>query len=361
VAYEMDDDGLFLPEYVNIFGVPLSIFQAAEGGDAPPPPKPSTLVESLPARRRLEIQWPNIERIDAIMQPRLVADWDAVEPLELDPASTPMSAEMAAALGNQTDLGKLTEIDILRFEEQFRLQRLLFQGARKAFEQFGGDRFRGNQTRLFLQLVQIVEEFWRSDKIHSGSLFHRNDLRRRVLFALNIDRTMQHLFQHLQQQNVETIEPVFNTEFPIGSTAQMRPWHTTKQCFPAIKSQISHVVFDSAWEASEAFALEKSPLVDAYAKNDHLGFHVLYLWGGSKRKFFPDFLIRLADGTMLVLEIKGQDSPQNKAKRAALAEWVRCVNTHGGFGRWAADVSFNPADVAEILDKHSAVAVVVGA
>jgi type III restriction enzyme len=44
-----------------------------------------------------------------------------------------------------------------------------------------------------------------------------------------------------------------------------------------------------------------------------------------------------------------------------LAEWVRCVNTHGGFGRWAADVSFNPADVAEILDKHSAVAVVVGA
>lgn len=353
VAYEMDDDGLFLPEYVNIFGVPLSIFQAAEGGEAPPPPKPSTLVESMPTRRRLEIQWPNIERIDAIMQPRLVVDWDAVEPLELDPASTPMSAEMAAALGNKTDLGKLTEIDILRFEEQFRLQRLLFQGARKAFEQFGGDRFRGNQTRLFLQLVQIVEEFWRSDKIHSGSLFHQDDLRRRVLFALNIDRTMQHLFRHLRQQNVETIEPVFNTEFPIGSTAQMRPWHTTKQCFPGVKSQISHVVFDSAWEASEAYALEKSAVVEAYAKNDHLGFHVLYLWGGSKRKFFPDFLVRLTSGTMLVLEIKGEDSPQNQFKRAAMAEWVRCVNTHGGFGRWAFDASFDPADVDEILERHN--------
>ena len=27
VSYETDENGLFLPEYVNVFGVPLSIFQ----------------------------------------------------------------------------------------------------------------------------------------------------------------------------------------------------------------------------------------------------------------------------------------------------------------------------------------------
>ena len=42
VGYDKDDDGLFLPEYVNVFGVPLSIYEPGEGGEAPPPPKPST-------------------------------------------------------------------------------------------------------------------------------------------------------------------------------------------------------------------------------------------------------------------------------------------------------------------------------
>ena len=40
VSYQLDEDGLFLPEYVNVFGVPLSIFQdVGEGGGRPTPAK----------------------------------------------------------------------------------------------------------------------------------------------------------------------------------------------------------------------------------------------------------------------------------------------------------------------------------
>ncbi len=43
VSYETDENGLFLPEYVNVFGVPLSVFlDVSEAGEAPPPPKPSS-------------------------------------------------------------------------------------------------------------------------------------------------------------------------------------------------------------------------------------------------------------------------------------------------------------------------------
>ena len=65
VSYETEEvvgpDGvareLFRPEYVNVFGVPLSIFQeVGEGGEAPPPPKPSTQIESLPERSEHEIR-----------------------------------------------------------------------------------------------------------------------------------------------------------------------------------------------------------------------------------------------------------------------------------------------------------------
>ena len=55
---------------------------------------------------------------------------------------------------------------------------------------------------------------------------------------------------------------------------------------------------------------------------------------------------------MLVLEVKGQDTQEDHAKRRFLAEWVRAVNAHGGFGRWAHDVSFNTADIQGILERY---------
>ena len=92
----------------------------------------------------------------------------------------------------------------------------------------------------------------------------------------------------------------------------------------------------------------------SYAKNDHLGFQVFYLWGGSRRRYIPDFLVRLSNGKTLVLEIKGEDSPQNRAKRDALGEWVAAVNSVGGFGRWCCDVAFEPAKIQDIIAKHAA-------
>jgi type III restriction enzyme len=90
-------------------------------------------------------------------------------------------------------------------------------------------------------------------------------------------------------------------------------------------------------------------VVGAWAKNDHLGFEVLYHFAGVTRKYRPDFLIRLRSGTTLVLEVKGQETPEARAKRAALEEWVRAVNADGRFGRWAAAVSRHPKDVTGLL------------
>jgi len=55
---------------------------------------------------------------------------------------------------------------------------------------------------------------------------------------------------------------------------------------------------------------------------------------------------------MLVLEVKGQDNQEQRTKREFLDEWVRAVNGHGGFSLWGADVSSNPTDIHEILQKH---------
>ena len=71
---------------------------------------------------------------------------------------------------------------------------------------------------------------------------------------------------------------------------------------------------------------------------------------GSVRRYRPDFLAKLTNGTTQVVEVKGQDSQEQQAKRKALDKWVWAVNSR--FGRWSWDVARQPGDVSAILVKH---------
>jgi type III restriction enzyme len=352
VSYDKDEAGLFIPEYVNVFGVPLSISEdVGEGGEAPPPPKPSTQIETVSERGNLELKWPNVLRIESVVRPTLMLKWGKVDHLRLDPAQTAITADLAPALGGAADMSQIRAINLEKLPDGFRLQRLIFQASRKAFAALRSS-FKGNEEFLVFQLIQLVETFLKSDRLDIPSLFHQDPLRKRILVALNIDLVVQHLLRFVTEQNTTSLAPIYDEENPIGSTGQMRTWYTTKPSTPTIRSHISHVVGDSAWEQYAANIFEAHADVTSYAKNDHLGFQIHYLWAGSRRRFVPDFLIKLANGKTLILEIKGEDSPQNRAKRDALAEWIAAVNTVGGFGNWVWGVAFQPAEVHDILAQH---------
>lgn len=353
VAHDMDENGLFLPEYVNVFGVPLSIFQdVGEEGVAPPPPKPSVRIEVEPNRNQYEIRWPNVLRIESVLKRELVMDWSKVEVLTLDPMNTPLSADVAPSLTSAPNLAMVSEIDLEKATEDFRLQNLIFRAARKLYMQSASS-FGGDKQYLAVQLIRLVEQFLASDKLDIPSLWHQDEKRRRLLFALNMDTVVAHVHRFVTEQNVERLAAVFDESRPIGSTAQMRPWLTTKPCQPTRHSQISHAVHDSVWEKAVVDICEKQKFVAAWAKNDHLDFTVRYLWKGSTRNFVPDYLIRFTNGKTLVLEVKGQDSEQNKAKRAAMQTWVKTINEQGGFGQWCFDVVFDPAKIMDVISSHA--------
>ena len=351
---------LFKPEYVNVFGVPLPFFGDTGDGNGDGSElktKFSIQVESIAERAELEIVWPNVVRVDTVVRPELVVDWSRMPPLKLDPARLHVSAELAPALGGAADLSKAVSIDLERLPEEFRLQRLLFLAARKALGAIEHG-WRGGRDVLIQQLVRLVEQFFDSDRLEIPSLFHQEPSRKRILFALSIDTLVGHVAAQIQQQNSERLEPVFDPELPIGSTRRMRTWYTTKPCLETIKSQISHAVVDSTWEHYSVTRLEQRAEVVAYAKNDHLGLQILYLWRGSKRRFLPDFLIRLANGKNLIVEIKGEDSEQHRAKRMALDAWVRAVNARGGFGVWCWDVvKAEPSRLDDVISHHAQTAV----
>lgn len=356
-SYEVDEETkLFQPEYVNIIGVPFT-FLPHEGSvdTAPPPPAaPKTTIKPVPERRAAyEITWPNIIRIDHEYRPRLRLDPMATKPLALDAYQTATLAELAPVIEGKPDVTRLAEIRLQELGRTFRMQKIIFATAGAIYEDMQPN-WKGNPDYLLAQVIRLVEQFVASDKIQiNPPLFNQDDLRRRIVITLNMSKVVQHIWEAIRFENSLSLSPVFDTERPIRSTADMLPWSTGRACDHTRRSHINMSVFDSRWEASEAFELDRNPNVAAWVKNDHLGFQVAYVSKGIIREFRPDCLIRLANGKTLVLEVKGQDSQEQQTKREFLAEWVQAVNSHGGFGTWDADVSHHPRDLEEILARHN--------
>ena len=353
-SYEVDPETkMFPPEYVNIFGVPFT-FLPHESDDSGPPPPPAakTPIHPVPEKATFEIKWPNIIRIEHVYRPRLSLDWKSVDHLQLNASETAQVAELAPIVDGKPDVSKISSIDLEALAREYRTQKIIFEAARDIYDLMKPS-WPGSRESLIAQLVRLTEQFMQSGRlVILPALFYQDDLRRRLLITLNMAKVVQHLWDAVRIENTERLEPVFDRDHPIRSTSNMPTWYTGKPCNFTDRSHINMCVYDSTWEASEAFEFDQNPLVDAWVKNDHLGFEVLYVYRGVVRKYRPDFIIRMKSGNLLVLETKGEPSEQTLSKRRALEQWTQAVNQHGGFGSWSSDISYNPADLKDILAKH---------
>ncbi len=353
-SYEVDDDtGMFEPEYVNIFGVPFTFLpHESDESVAPKPPTPKTAIEPVVEKAAFEIKWPNINRIEHVYRPHLSLDWDKMEALEINASETAQVAELAPIVDGKPDVSKVSSIDLEALAREYRTQKIIFETARDVFDQMKAS-WPGSRESLIAQLVKLVEQFLLSDRLLvTPPLFYQDETARRLIITLNMTKVVQHVLDAVRFENMERLEPVFDRSHPIRSTANMPTWYTGKPCYFTDRSHINMCVYDSTWEASEAYELDRNPLIEAWVKNDHLGFEVLYVYRGVVRKYRPDFIIRLKSGNLLVLEMKGQPDEQSRSKRRALEQWTQAVNQHGGLEQWSSDVSYSPEDIKDILGKH---------
>lgn len=113
---------------------------------------------------------------------------------------------------------------------------------------------------------------------------------------------------------------------------------------------VSHVVLDTkTWERSVAFHLEQSHLVESYVRNDHLDFSIDYEFNGSQHSYMPDFLVKLKNGITLILEVKGFEHEQARAKHEAVKRWCAAVSVWGEMGEWKFDICKDPKKLNDIL------------
>ena len=79
---------------------------------------------------------------------------------------------------------------------------------------------------------------------------------------------------------------------------------------------------------------QQSDFVATYARNERPFVLIPYEYEGVQHHYEPDYLVRLQSGVTLVLEVKGKETDQDKAKYQAARRWVTAVNNWARLGRW---------------------------
>lgn len=332
-SYDVDPGtGLLVPEHVIIFGIPFSFMPMEGDTGSPSPPKPTYEVYPVREKRRHEIAWP-VGHVASEPVYRLNIAWEDLDDVEMDGTDTRSEVIVADSISGQP-IGREDRIRV----EGTRLQNVVFRVAKGVYAELDRDWDR-NGYGLMICLVRAVERFIGEGK----AVVHGVDRdTERPKYNLVLKRNMPRIVRHIaagitHETGTRRAFVCDDPASPTRSTGDMGRWFTSRGHVGGIsKSHLSIGVYDSGLEMDVMGELERNPHVESWVKNDKgVGFAVEYSYRGENHRYIPDFVIRLGNGTMLVLEAKGRVEREAEAKQAALEEWVGAVNRDGGYGIWA--------------------------
>jgi type III restriction enzyme len=339
-SYAVNDAGYFDAEYANVYGIPFAFIPSDRATPEPPPRPPALLVEAVPGREHLRIEFPRLEgyRLE-IPDADIVFDVTAAEPFVIGPNTVPTTTTVAGIVGDAAEMDD-------RDEREYRVQEVAFALARRLVNSHfavGEDR----RPWLFPRLLRICEQWLRTYVRTEPGFSIGHIVRFAEHQAVAADKVYSAITE-LDDRQVR-LRPILRSVDPVGSTADVS-FVTRKPAIETVRSEVSHTVLDGArsgsgntWEQIIALECElPSSRVAAYVKNDHLGFTIPYIHQGRTHSYLPDFLLRLEQRpgdvvrTLIVEVSGGRKSPGPTAVKASTARdsWCAAVNNHGGFGHW---------------------------
>jgi len=354
------ETGLLTEEYVDVYGIPFSVipFKGRPVRKKEPDDKPKHHVWAMPERAAYEIRFPVVDGYAFALRRNIIkANVDKMELLQIEPDREPTAVFVKPTVGYQT--GQPSALGPGGFEEQNRqayyrsthVQAIEFEIARRIAAALVGvdgqgadprSRLRGmavSRHQLFPQVFRLVDQYvgrkvdWRGQNhCELGQEKYVQRMVERMLAAIEPDDAQGEL----------PLMPILNRYKPIGTTADVN-FKTVRAVHGTERSHINQVVLDTqTWESAAAFRLEQSDVVACYARNDHLECTIPYEYLSVSHHYEPDYLVRLTDGRTLILEIKGYEDDQDKAKHAAAKRWVSAVNNWGRLGQWDFHVCKDP-------------------
>ncbi|MEX2609162.1 MAG: DEAD/DEAH box helicase family protein [Gemmatimonadota bacterium] len=352
------ETGLLTEEYVDVYGVPFSLlpFRGRATDATPVDPPPQKHVRALPEQAHLAIRFPMVESYAfALHRNAIRADVDGIAALRLDPVEAPQAVfvKPQVGTGGKPGLGggfQMEQQNRQAYYDSTHLQTIQFEIAREVVRRIlgaqDGGAGRGAAHQLFPQAFSIVRayterrvDFRGCDPREIGLDRYAGEIANRVFTAIRPD----------EAAGERKLLPLLNRYRPILDSGSV-DFKTVKPCFETRRSHVNLVAADTgSWEQATAFALEASDRVSAYVRNDHLGLLIPYEFNRLARSYLPDFVVRLADGTHLVLEVKGYEREEDREKHTAAERWADAVTNWGRLGRWRFGVCRDPQQLDAFL------------
>ena len=343
--------GKLTEEYVDVFGVPFSLipFKGRTPGEPPPPEdRPKHEVMALPERAVFTIRFPVVEGfVVDLVSHRIVCDVAAMERLRLDPIDNPTAAFIRPQVGyavgtpgQQTGFGfelftreayyQQTHQQTIAFEIAGEVVRQLTDTAHPASERLR----RSGRAALFPQVLAFTQAYLQTRVDYRGLNPCEIGLQ---TYAMRVVGLLVAAIRPDEAQGEPPLLPRLNRYKPTGSSAAVH-FKTVKPVQATQASHLNYVAADTgSWEQAAATQLEMAAvqgLIHCYVRNDRLELTVPYEFFGQARAYEPDFVVRMADGTHLLLEIKGAQPAEVAAKHQAAQRWVSAVNRWGQLGQW---------------------------
>lgn len=354
-SYEVGDNGKLTEEVAKVFGVPFEIIPFKANQGAPRPTEKRNHVHPIAAKAQFAISYPRVQGYRQAIRNRITVNWDAIAPLVLDPTNIPPEAEVKAALPNNAGRpslqgpGAIERVDLNPYRKSLRFQQLVFMMAAALTRDYTAQpTCEAPAQVLFPQLRAIVERYLR-EKVRPAGSANILDVGLSPYYGWAIERLVGEIKPDVSQGEPPLL-PIYETRRGPGITTEVDFW-TSRDVREVVRSHLNCVVADTKrWEQSAAYYIDTNDRVDAFVKNDGLGFAIPYFNNGQAHDYIPDFIVRLRmePPIHLILEVKGYD-PDKEIKEQAALRWVEAVNAEGSYGRWTYAIATKPSDVPEII------------
>ncbi len=336
--YTVDPEtNMFPPEYVDVYGIPFSIipFKGRPTQQKAPEDRPVYHVKALPEREKLKIEFPNLEGYVFDLKNNLIQiDFDSLENFQIQPLKNPTATFVQPQVGykvgkpginpaldiqehNREEYYKSTHLQTIKFEIARQIVHNLLYGRNELLPKLKHQ----SRAQLFPQVFKVIDRYLNEKVDYIGYDQREIGL---ATYTQKIIELLTTAIEPNRNNGEPPLLPQLNRYKPIGST-ELVNFNTKKAIQETIKSHVNLVVADTLqWEQSAAFMLELNTNVLSYVKNDHLEFTIPYEFEGQQPHYEPDYIVKLRNGTTLVLEIKGFEDLVVKAKHQGAKEMGFC-------------------------------------
>jgi type III restriction enzyme len=357
VNYEPNPVTKLLPaEYVDVYGIPFSLIPYKGRTEKEKPNDPvyhHIHAQADRVQHRLGIPVVESYTYD-IKGSGIVCDVASLEGLHVQDEPTkvymvPQRGYRDSTLGGQEE--DYVEQTREQFYESVRMQQLLFRFTQDIVDDLvargegkGVEELKRNllaRHTLFPEVFRIVQKYVDTKVTFAPGVDPREIALKKYATRLR-ERVRDGIVDAVAPKDAPLL-PIVNSFQPEVNTADVSDY-TSRPVVPLKKSHLNYSPILSGWERQAIDVMEESDAVKSYTPNMRkLGFQIHYDYQEAIHHYEPDFVVKLANDTMLILEIKGKagelhEPDRVNAKSQAARKWVAAINNAKRYGKWGFEI-----------------------